>query len=117
MQAEAVNVVNDYGVFNPKSSDYDEGFTQEVEQAYKTAARLVTDENGIVTNAEIPLYDFYQRMAKIYERGSSKGSAQGTKAALETLSRVEDTVGGSSSTNKGDSLADLEERLGNFVIT
>jgi hypothetical protein len=27
MQAEAVNAINDFGVFNPKSADYDEQYT------------------------------------------------------------------------------------------
>lgn len=125
MTAEAVNVTNDFGVYNPNSKDFDEGFTKEVEQAYRIASRLQTTVVGknpdgsdreVVTNAEVPLYDFYQRMAGIYSRGASKGTEQGQAAMQHMMSRTEDP-GGSSSTSKGDSLADLEERLGDIVIT
>lgn len=118
MQAEAVNVINDFGVFNPKSPDYDEDFTKEVEAAYKTAARLEVDENGIIINAELPLYDYYQRMANIYNRGTSKGTQVGQQQMQQMLARTENP-GGSSSTNKpqAGSLEEMEERLGNVVIT
>jgi hypothetical protein len=119
MQAEAVNAINDFGVFNPKSGDYDEQYTKEVEQAYRVAARLQVDEkSGIILNAEVPLYNFYQQMANIYNRGASKGAQQGQQEMQQMLSRTENP-GGSSSTNgsQGDSLEALEERLGNVVIT
>ncbi len=117
MAIDAVNVTSDFAVYNPKSPEYDEAFTKEVEEAYRTAARLKTDEeNNIVLNAEVPLYDFYQRMANIYSRGASKGSKEGQQEMQKMLSRTED-VGGSSSTTKGNSLADLEERLGDMVIS
>jgi hypothetical protein len=117
LQADAVNVENDFPVFNPKSPDYDEDFAQMVQKSYATAARLQTDESGkIVLNAEIPLYDYYQQMANIYSRGASKGTQQGQTEALQMLSRTED-VGGGAPSKTGDSLADLEERLGDVVIT
>lgn len=119
LQAEAVNVINDFGVYNPKSPDFDADFTKEVEAAYKTAARLETDEqSGIILNAEVPLYDFYQRMARIYGRGASKGSERTQQETLQMMSRTED-IGGSSSIRKGEgeSLEDLESRLGDMVIT
>jgi hypothetical protein len=67
-------------------------------------------------NAEVPLYDFYQRMADIYNRGTSKGNQQGQTEAMQMLSRTENP-GGSSSTTQGDSLQELEDRIGNVVIT
>jgi hypothetical protein len=117
LQAEAVNVFNDFPVFNPQSKDYDPEFANMVETQYQTAARLQTDESGIVLNAEVPLYDFYQRMNNIYSRGASKGSEQGQQEALQMLARTENVGGSSASGNNSDSLADLEERLGDFVIT
>lgn len=118
LQAEAVNVLNDFPVFNPNSKQYDAEFTTQVQEAYKTASRLQTDERGIVLNAEVPLYDFHKQMASIYSRGASKGTQQGQQEAVKMLSRTE-AVGGSSSTsgNTSNDLADLEERLGNVVIT
>lgn len=118
MQAEAVNVFNDFPEFNPQSPDYDPEFAQMVEAQYQTAARLQTDETGLVTNADIPLYEFHERMHNIYSRGATKGQKQAQADTAQMLARTED-IGGSSSTNtsKGDDLASLEERLGDMVIT
>lgn len=116
LQAEAVNVTNDFPVFNPNSKDYDPEFAGIVEQQYKQAARLQLDDNGIVVNADVPLYDYYQQMATIYNRGTERGAQQGQQEYQQMMSRTENP-GGSSSTSKGDSLADLEERLGDMVIT
>lgn len=117
MQVEAVNVANDFPVFNEKSPEYDPDFTAQVQQAYVTASRLQTDENGLVLNAEVPLYDFYQRMANIYSRGTSKGAQQGQAEMAEMMSRTE-PIGSSSSTGvKGpETLEDMEERLGDVAI-
>lgn len=116
LQAEAVNVAHDFDVYNPESKDFDPEFAQQVSDAYQTAARLQLDENGIVVNAEVGLYDFYEKMANIYRRGASKGSEQGQSEALQMLSRTENP-GGSPPNGSGDSLADLEEKLGDMVIT
>lgn len=116
LQSEAVNVTNDFPVFNPNSKDFDPEFAGIVEQQYKQAARLQLDDNGIVVNADVPLYDFYQQMATIYNRGTERGAQQGQQEYQQMMARTENP-GGSSSTSKGDSLADLEERLGDVVIT
>jgi hypothetical protein len=116
LQAEAVNVTNDFPVFNPNSKDYDPEFAGIVEQQYKQAARLQLDENGIVVNADVPLYDYYQQMATIYNRGTERGQQQGQQEYQQMMSRTENP-GGSSSTSKGDSLQDLEDRIGDMVIT
>lgn len=124
LQADAVNVLNDFTEFDPKpdatgkptNPDYDPEFTQQVQQAYNRAARLQTDENGIVLNAEVGLYDFYKQMHDIYQRGNSRGSEQGQAEALQMLSRTENP-GTSSTKPTGDSLEEMEERLGDVVIT
>lgn len=118
MQSDAVNVINDFPVFNPKSPDYDPEFAQLVEQQYQQASRLQVDEYGNVLNAEVPLYDFHQRMAQIYGRGASRGTQQAQSDANQMLARTENP-GGSSSTNAPDpgSLEEMEERLGDVVIT
>lgn len=117
MQAEAVNIKADFPVFNPDSADYDPEFEKMVAESYQQTARLQLDENGIVINAEAKLYDYYQQMATIYGRGASKGQTQAQADAQAMMARTENP-GGSSSTSKGsDSLADLEERLGDMVIT
>ena len=117
LQMQAVNVTNDFPMFNPKSPDYDEDFTKQVQEAYTVAARLQADENGIVLNAEVPLYDFYQRMAGIYSRGATKGSQQGKADMADMMSKTEPVGGSSSAGIKGEeSLEEMEERLGDVAI-
>lgn len=118
LNMEAVNVMNEFPVFNPNRPDeYDENFTKQVQDAYAIAARLQTDENGIVLNAEVPLYDFYQRMANIYSRGATKGSQQGQADMAEMMSRTEPVGSSSSAGVKGEeSLEDMEARLGDVAI-
>ena len=116
MQAEAVNVEHDFGIYNPKSSEYDAEFTAKVEARYQRVARLQTDDNGLILNAEEPLYDFYKEMADMYSHSANKGSQQGQKEALETLSRTE-AVGSSSSTSRGtETLEEMGERLADMPI-
>lgn len=117
LQSDAVNVEHDMPVFNPKSDQYDEAFTRQVEQAYRVASRLQTDENGIVLSAEVPLYDFHKQMYDIYSRGTANGATdqQAANAAMEAAT---ENPGGSSSTGKGgnESLEEMEARLGDVVI-
>lgn len=125
MQAEAVNVENDFSIFNPKSPEFDKEYTEMVDAQYKTAARLQTEvvkdnqgrETEIIVNAEVPLYDFYQKMADIYSRGASKGAKVGQQEMQEMLARTENPGGSSSTGSQPGSLEEMEERLGGVVIT
>lgn len=118
MRAEAAEIFHDFPVFDEKSPDFDPQFAKEVEEQYRIASRVQTDENGIVLNAEVPLYSFYQRAYNIYNRGTSRGIQQKQDATAAMQSRVEDP-GGSSSTNQAapGSLEEMEQRLGDVVIT
>jgi DNA polymerase III gamma/tau subunit len=134
LQSEAVNIANDFPIFrqflpgtertDPQTGyvtgtpnpEYDPEFTKMVQESYAQAARLQVDENNIILNAEVPLYDYYQRMATIYNRGTSRGQQQGQQEYQQMLSRSENP-GGSSSTTNDNSLEALEERLGDMVIT
>lgn len=124
MRAEAVEVYSDFPVFRElnadgsKNPDYDPEFAKQVEDGYKQAARVQVDENGLVLSADVPLYDYYQRMYNIYNRGSSRGAQQKQDATAAMQSRVENP-GGSSSTNRPapGSLEEFEEKYGDVVIT
>lgn len=127
MRTEAVEVTKAFPVFDKDAKDYDEAFAKDVEQAYKIASRLqtvqVTDPatgqpTEIITNADVPLYDFYQRMATIYNRGTSRGETQRQSDVQDMLARTENP-GGSSSVNgpPAGSLEEMEARLGDVVIT
>lgn len=120
LQSDAVNVMHDMPVFDPNSKSFDEAFTSQVESLYKTAARVQADENGLVLNAEVPLYDFYKQMYDVYSRGNTTGALSQAQANAAMTAAAEEP-GGSSSTNKGpltpsDELAEMEARLGDVVI-
>jgi hypothetical protein len=116
LQSDAVNIVHDMPVFDPNSKEFDAAFTQQVEAAYKTAARVQADQNGIVLNAEVPLYDFYKQMHDIYSRGNTTGALSQQQANAAMLAATEEP-GGSSTTSKGpETLDDMEARLGDVVI-
>jgi len=119
MRVEAVEVMKDFPVFDPSSPQFDPDFTKDVEESYKDAARLQTNEDGsLILNADKPLYDHYQRMARIYNRGTSKGTVQGQEQMADMIARTENP-GGSSSVNgpAPGSLEEMEERLANVPIT
>lgn len=116
MQAEAVNVLNDFPVFDPKSPDYDADFTNMVQQTYQTAARLQTDENGIVLSAELPLYDYHKQMAAIYNRGASKGAQQGQAEMQDMLAKTEAVGSGSPGSRGAETLDEMYERLADVPL-
>jgi len=89
LQADAQNVLRDFAIFNPDSPEFDKDFAEKVQARYQRVARLETDANGIVLNAEEGLYDFYADMAEVYNGGAKKGKVQGQKDALTMLSRTD----------------------------
>lgn len=116
LKNDAEIVIRDHPIYDESSPDYDPEFTKEVEEAYKIASRLQVDENGVVLNAEVPLGDFYSRMAKIRERGNVRGQVDGQKDALKMLSRTE-PVGSTNTKSTEKSAADMsiqemEEKYG-----
>lgn len=111
MQAEAVNALNDFPIFNPDSKEYDKDFANRVQAAYQRDSNIQTDENGIILHAERPLYDYYKEKVDDYNRGLERGRQQSQNDNLDMLSRTED-IGGSTSTSKGsETLEEMGERL------
>lgn len=95
MQRDAERVYKDFPVFNPESKEYDADFAKKVEDRYQRVARLRIEnvgENGtdkIITNAEEPLYKFYEEAAEFYAKGSNRGVDQGQKNAVKMMSRAQ----------------------------
>lgn len=117
VRSDVIGVLNDFPVFNPDSKDYDPDFTKEVEEAYQTAARLQTTDDGLILNAEVPLYEFHKRMAGIYSRGQSRGQQQEASEVIQTMARTEAAVGSSSSSSKSsETLDEMGERLANVPL-
>lgn len=125
MRAEAVEVFSDFPIFRElnadgsKNPEYDPEFAKQVEESYKRDARIQVDEQtGLVINADVSLYDYYKQMHNIYNRGASKGVKQRQDATAAMQSSIENP-GGSSSTSQLEpgSLEEMEQRLGDVVIT
>ncbi len=116
VRSDAANVLIDFPVFNPNSPEYDEEFTKEVDAAYDQAARLQTTEDGTVLHAEVLPYEHYQRMARIYQRGTSRGVVQGQQEAAVTMSRTEPTGGTSATTKRTETLEEMGERLADVPL-
>jgi hypothetical protein len=116
VRSDVVNVLSDYPIYNPNSPDYDPEFTKMVDDAYDQAAKLQTTEDGAILHAEVLPYEHYQRMAQIYQRGTSRGVKQGQDEATRTMSRTE-TAGSSSSTTRGnETLEELGERIADVPL-
>lgn len=123
MITEATEVMSDMPIYrelNPdgtKNPDFDPQFAQFVEQQYKLASRIETDENGNILRADVPLYDFYKSMHDTRQAAIARGQQLGQQSAQQMLSRTENP-GGSSSTNgnQADDLDAMEERLANVRI-
>lgn len=101
MRDEAVQIQQQFDVFNPNSPNYDAEFAEQVGESYKQYARLQTDENNIILNADVPLYDYYQQQANLYNRGLSRGQQKAQANSEQMLARTENP-GGSSSKSSGD---------------
>lgn len=115
MASDAIEVENDFDIFNPKSANYDADFAQEVMKDYRLDAHLEVDERGNILRADRPLYDYIQRRYDSYTRGLSKGSVIGQQTHQEMMARTENP-GGSSSQSPTDmsklSAAELLDRIG-----
>lgn len=107
LRDEAVQVQQQFDVFNPSSPNYDEEFATQVGESYKQYARVNTDENGIVMNADVPLYDYYQQQYNLYNRGLSRGQQNAQANSEHMLARTENPGGSSSKTSNDMSPEDF----------
>jgi hypothetical protein len=114
MQAEAVNALNDFSVFNPDSKDYDPEFSEMVQSRYQKTIQM--DDNGLILAAQEPLYDYYKQMADIYNRGASKGTQQGQAEMQEMLAKTEAVGGGSQGSKGAETLEEMGERLADVPL-
>lgn len=100
MRDEAVQVQQQFDIFNPSSPNYDKEFTEQVGDNYKRDARVQQD-GDMILNADVPLYDYYQQWYNSYNRGLSRGTQQAQANSEQMLARTENP-GGSSSKTTGE---------------
>lgn len=113
MRDEATQVQQQFGIFNPNSPDYDKDFAEQVGESYKQYAQLQTDDNGIILSANVPLYDYYQQQANLYNRALSRGQQNAQANTQQMVARTENP-GGSASNSKRTEDMSQEEFLAQY---
>ncbi len=78
LNIEALQVMQDFPVFDPDSSDYDKDFSSKVRALYEKAAQPVIDEKtGLVLRSNITPYEFYKAFADVRTSTSTESRVQG----------------------------------------
>lgn len=103
LNVDANNLVRDFPVFDPESSEYDEKFSTKVENLYK-ARGFKTDPSGKFVIEAGPLYEFYAAFAEARGTGAKAGVVSGQKAAEKMLAAADtpSSAAPAASGNSGD---------------
>lgn len=94
LNIEALQVMQDFPVFDPDSSSYDKDLAQRVRGLYERAAQTQIDEKtGLVISSNLPPYEFYKAFAETHQSSGEKsrvqGQIDGQKAADKELAAAE----------------------------
>lgn len=90
LNVESLNVMRDFPVFDPDSSEYDKSLADRVGSLYQRVANIQTDPNtGLTIQASVLPYDFYKTFAESVNSGTVQGSVKGQRDAEKMLSAAE----------------------------
>ena len=94
LNIEALQVMQDFPVFDPDSSSYDKDLADRVRGLYERAAQTQIDEKtGLVISSNLPPYEFYKAFAETHQSSGEKsrvqGQIDGQKAADKELAAAE----------------------------
>lgn len=94
LNIEALQVMQDFPVFDPDSSSYDKDLATRVRGLYERAAQTQIDEKtGLVISSNLPPYEFYKAFAETHQSSGEKsrvqGQIDGQKAADKELAAAE----------------------------
>lgn len=94
LNIEALQVMQDFPVFDPDSSSYDKDLSERVRGLYERAAQTQIDEKtGLVISSNLPPYEFYKAFAETHqvsgEKSRVQGQIDGQKAADKELAAAE----------------------------
>ena len=106
---DRAELLKDYPVFDQKSSEYDEKFTQWATEKFARDANLRTNEEGQPISASQKLYDYMSDLAEMRTHLVDTGSKRAAKSAARQSANVMN-VGG---TAMGSSDADDEKQFVN----
>lgn len=89
INTEAVQVMHDYPVFDPKSSDYDKDFAKRASDMYNRAAGVKVDpRTGAVISTNLTPYNFYKELAEMRGSGVSQAQVSAQRAAEQQMASV-----------------------------
>lgn len=113
--SESVQVMHDFPVFDPKSSEYDEGFAKLASDMYMRAANPVTDpKTGAIVQTNLMPHDFYKELHTMRTMSASKAEAKAKKAVSQQIASVSPQSSSAPiSVKRGNSMEELEKRLSN----
>lgn len=94
LNIEALQVMQDFPVFDPDSSEFDETLRDRVRVLYEQAAQPQVDKRtGLVLKSNIAPYEFYKAFAETHASSGAKsrieGKIEGQKAADKQLAAAE----------------------------
>lgn len=94
LNIEALQVMQDFPVFDPDSPMFDEKLAERVKGLYERAAQPVIDKKtNLVIKSNIPPYEFYKAFAETHTESSAKsrveGEIEGKKAAEQETAAAE----------------------------
>ncbi len=94
LNLESLQVMQDFPIFDPDSSEYDSGLAQRVRGLYEQAAQPQVDKKtGLVLKSNIAPYEFYKAFAETHQSSGAKsrveGKIEGQKAADKQLAAAE----------------------------
>lgn len=94
LNLEALQVMQDFPVFDPDSKDYDKDLSNRVRGLYEQAAQPKVDpRTGLVIQSNLPPYEFYKAFAETHQTSSAKsrveGRIEGEKASDKNLAAAE----------------------------
>jgi hypothetical protein len=89
IETEAVQVMHDFPVFDPNSSEYDPDFANKASAMYQKAAGVQVDpRTGVVISTNQTPYTFYKELAEMRQHGMSKAQIAAQKAAEQQMASV-----------------------------
>lgn len=103
LNAEALQVMHDFPVFDPQSPQYDKTLAERATGVYTQAANQQVDpRTGLIVQSNALPYNIYKAFAEIHAMGSQNGKVSGQQAAEKMLAATEPTSSLAPKTPKED---------------
>lgn len=90
LATDANQVLNDFPMFNEKSSEYNPELAKMAETVYKQSAGIQQDpKTGLIYNVSVLPYSVYESIANAYSSGASTGQVKAQRSAEKMLASVD----------------------------